>query len=68
MYYIILTQTIPNKITSHTNVLVNILIKRVFTSNTASSGCIFINTPFPPLNNVPKRGFSLWTITLHHTK
>ena len=59
MYYIILTQTIPNKITSHTNVLVNILIKRIFTSNTASSGCIFMNIPFPPLNNVPKRGFSL---------
>lgn len=59
MYYIILTQTIPNKITSHTNVLVNILIKRIFTSNTASSGCIFMNTPFPPLNNVPKRGSSL---------
>ncbi len=59
MYYTITTETIPNKITLHTNVLVNILIKRVFTSNTASSGCIFINTPFPPLNNVPKRGFSL---------
>ena len=59
MYYTITGETIPNKIILHTNVLVNILIKRVFTSNTASSGCIFINTPFPPLNNVPKRGFSL---------
>ena len=59
MYYTITTETIPNKITLHTNVLVNILIKRVFTSNTASSGCIFINPLFLPLNNVARRGFSL---------
>jgi len=33
MYYIILTQTIPNKITSHTNVLVNNSIQEMFTFN-----------------------------------
>jgi len=43
MYYTIVFQTIPNKINSHTNVLVNILSKELFTFNTASSGCIFIN-------------------------
>ncbi len=59
MYNKIVVQIIPNKITSHTNVLVNALIKKVFTYNVASSGYIFIKTLFPPLNNVLKRGFSL---------
>lgn len=41
MYDTIAPETIPNKITSHTNVLVNALIKKVFTYNVASSGYIF---------------------------
>lgn len=52
-------QIIPNKITSHTSDIVNTLIQKVSTYNAVSSGCIYINTPFPPLSNVPKRGFSL---------
>lgn len=59
MYYIITTQIIPNKITSHTNVLINASSKEVFSFNTMSSGCIFINPLFLPLNNVARRGFPL---------
>lgn len=58
MYDKILTQTIPNKTISHTNVFVNTSIQEVFTLDVASSGYIFIYTPFPPLDNVPKRGSS----------
>jgi len=53
MYDKMFFQIIPNKLTSHTNVLVNALIKKVFTYNVASSGYIFkfiINllVPTPP--------------------
>lgn len=41
MYDTIPPETIPNKITSHTNVLVNALSKKVFTYNVVSSGYIF---------------------------
>lgn len=51
MFDIMFFQVTPNKKTSHTSDKVNTLIKKVFTSNAVSSGCIYQINSSPTLNH-----------------
>jgi hypothetical protein len=66
MYDKMLLQIIPNKTTSHTNVLVNTLIKEVFTFNVASSG--YILQYFKSLNFNQKNQQKQPTLNHQHTQ